>query len=331
MGERDARFDVLAIGNAMVDVLAHADDSVVAAHGMVKGTMNLIDAERARELYAAMPPAIEMSGGSAANTAVGVAMLGGRAAYIGKVADDQLGGVFRHDISAAGVAYEHPPANDSSTGTCLILITPDAHRTMNTFLGAGADLGPDDIDEALVRDSLVVYLEGYLWDPPPAKEAFLKAMRIAREAGRRVALTLSDPFCVERHRDEVLELARDHVDVLFANEAELMSLYQLTEFEAAVERVRADCEMAAVTRSEKGSVVVAGAQTHAIAAEPVEQLVDTTGAGDLYAAGFLVGLTQGRPLDVCGRLGGVAAAEIISHVGPRPEQDLRALASSILG
>jgi sugar/nucleoside kinase (ribokinase family) len=298
---------------------------------MAKGTMNLIDAERARELYAAMPPAIEMSGGSAANTAVGVAMLGGRAAYIGKVADDQLGGVFRHDIRAAGVAYEHPPANDSSTGTCLILITPDAHRTMNTFLGAGADLGPDDIDEALVRDSLVVYLEGYLWDPPPAKEAFLKAMRIAREAGRRVALTLSDPFCVERHRDEFLELARDHVDVLFANEAELMSLYQLTEFEAAVERVRADCEMAAVTRSEKGSVIVAGAQTHAIAAEPVEQLVDTTGAGDLYAAGFLVGLTQGRPLDVCGRLGGIAAAEIISHVGPRPEQDLRALASSILG
>jgi sugar/nucleoside kinase (ribokinase family) len=331
MGERDARFDVLAIGNAMVDVLAHADDSVVAAHGMVKGTMNLIDAERARELYAAMPPAIEMSGGSAANTAVGVAMLGGRAAYIGKVADDQLGGVFRHDISAAGVAYEHPPANDSSTGTCLILITPDAHRTMNTFLGAGADLGPDDIDEALVRDSLVVYLEGYLWDPPPAKEAFLKAMRIAREAGRRVALTLSDPFCVERHRDEFLELARDHVDVLFANEDELMSLYQLTDFEAAIERVRADCEMAAVTRSEKGSVIVAGAQTHAIAAEPVEQLVDTTGAGDLYAAGFLVGLTQGRPLDVCGRLGGIAAAEIISHVGPRPEQDLRALASSILG
>jgi sugar/nucleoside kinase (ribokinase family) len=268
---------------------------------------------------------VEVSGGSAANTAVGVALLGGRAAYIGKVSADELGDLFRHDIKAAGVAYDMPSTAGSSTGLCLILITPDAHRTMNTYLGAGADLGPEDIDDSLVASSLVTYLEGYLWDPGRAKEAFLKAVRVARQAGRKVALTLSDPFCVERHREEFVDLAERHVDILFANEAEIMSLYQVATFDQALQRVRAHCEIAALTRSEKGSVVVSGDEVHVVDAEPVEHLIDTTGAGDLYAAGFLVGYTQGRDLATCARMGGIAAAEVISHFGARPEHDLQAL------
>jgi sugar/nucleoside kinase (ribokinase family) len=318
--------DVVAIGNALVDVIADVDEAFIGAHGLNRGTMTLIDAERAEALYAAMPPALEMSGGSAGNTIAGVASLGGRAAYIGKVADDQLGRVFRHDIRAAGVTYGVPPANGGApTGRCLIVVTPDAQRTMNTYLGAGAGLGPEDVDEALIAGAKVTYLEGYLWDPPRAKEAFLKATRVAHEAGRKVSLTLSDPFCVDRYREEFLDLVRHHVDILFANEIEIMSLYKAGDFDAALQHVRGHCEVAALTRSEKGSVIVAGGEVHVIDAARVQHVVDTTGAGDMYAAGFLYGYTRGMDLARCGRIGAIAAAEVISHFGARPEVSLRSL------
>lgn len=326
----DARYDVMAIGNALVDVIVHADDALLQAHGMAKGAMTLIDEERAHALYELMPPAVEMSGGSAGNTIAGVASLGGRAAYIGKVSDDQLGEVFRHDIRAAGVAYDvAPAAGGSSTGRCLIFVTPDAQRTMNTYLGASSTLGPGDVDEALVASARVTYLEGYLWDPPPAKEAFLKAARIAHEAGRKVALTLSDAFCVDRYRESFLDLVEHHVDVLFANQAEILSLYQVSSFDDALQRVRGHCEIAALTRSAKGSVVAGGDEVHVIDAAPA-RVIDTTGAGDAYAAGFLFGLTSGRDLAVCGRIGAIAAAEVISHVGARPETRLADLVRKLL-
>lgn len=319
----DTRYDVLAIGNALVDVIVHADDALLLAQGMAKGAMTLIDEERAHALYDLMPPAVEISGGSAGNTIAGVASLGGRAAYIGKVSDDQLGDVFRHDIRAAGVAYGvAPAAGGLSTGRCLIFVTPDAQRTMNTYLGASSTLGPGDVDEALVASARVTYLEGYLWDPPPAKDAFLKAARIAHGASRKVALTLSDAFCVDRYRESFLDLVEYHIDVLFANEAEILSLYQVSSFDDALQRVRGHCEIAALTRSAKGSVVVSDGEVHVIDASPVARVVDTTGAGDLYAAGFLFGLTSGRDLASCGRIGAIAAAEVISHVGARPETRL---------
>jgi len=322
----ETQHDVVAIGNALVDVIADVDEAFIASQGLNRGAMTLIDAERAEGLYAAMPPAIEMSGGSAGNTIAGVASLGGRAAYIGKVADDQLGRVFRHDIRAAGVTYEVPPANGGApSGRCLIVVTPDAQRTMNTFLGAGVDLGPEDVDAALIAGAQVTYLEGYLWDPPRAKEAFLKATRVAHEAGRKVSLTLSDPFCVDRYREEFLDLVEHHVDILFANEIEIMSLYQVADFDAALQRVRGHCEVAALTRSEKGSVIVAGDEVHVVDAAPVSRVVDTTGAGDMYAAGFLYGYTQELELARCGRIGAIAAAEVISHYGARPEVSLRSL------
>ena len=322
-----AAHDVLAIGNAIVDVLSHADDDFLAGHGLTKGAMTLIDAGRAAALYAAMGPGVEVSGGSAANTAAGIASFGGKAAFIGKVRDDQLGDVFSHDIRAAGVSFASAPATEGEpTGRCLILVTPDAQRTMQTFLGAGGDLGPEDVDEALVAASRVTYLEGYLWDPPPAKEAFLKAAGIAKGAGRKVALSLSDSFCVDRHRAEFLDLVNNHVHILFANEAEITSLYEVGEFDEALQRVRGHCEIAALTRSEKGSVIVAGDEVHVLDAATAGQVVDTTGAGDLYAAGFLHGYTRGEDLAVCGHLGGIAAAEIISHFGARPETPLAELA-----
>ncbi len=318
-------FDVTGIGNAIVDVLAHADDAKLTALGVDKGVMTLIDAQRAEQIYAQMGPGIECSGGSAANTIAGLAALGGKGAYIGKVRNDQLGDVFRHDLRSQGVAFDTAAAQDGvSTARCLILVTPDAQRTMMTFLGACVDLGPEDIDPAVIANAKVTYLEGYLWDPPKAKEAFRTAARIAHEAGRKVALSLSDPFCVGRHRAEFLELLSDHVDILFANEAEITSLYQ-TDFEDAVRQVRQHCDIAALTRSEKGSIVVAGGQVVVQGAEPVSKVVDTTGAGDLYAAGFLYGFTQGRDLGTCARLGGICAAEIIGHVGARPEANLAQL------
>jgi len=327
-----ADFDVVGLGNALVDVLAHADDAFLAAHDRVKGSMTLIDAEQAERLYGAMGPGIEVSGGSTANSLVGLASLGGRAAFVGRVAADQLGAVFAHDIRAAGVHFAAPPADGGPpTGRCLILVTPDAERTLNTFLGAAAEFGPEDVDVDLVRAAQVTYLEGYLWDQPRAKEAFRHAARVAHDAGRRVALTLSDSFCVERHRADFLALVEHDVDILFANEAEICALYEVTDFDDALQRVDRHCEIAALTRSAKGSLVISGSEVHLVDAVPVPGgVVDTTGAGDLYAAGFLYGLTHGYDLGTSGRLGVLAAAEVVSHLGARPETSLAVLAADLL-
>jgi sugar/nucleoside kinase (ribokinase family) len=295
---------------------------------MRKGTMMLIDEARARAIYDGMGPAVEISGGSAANTIVGVASLGARATFIGKVKDDPLGHVFGHDIRAAGVTFATPPASGGpSTGRCYVLVTPDGERTMNTFLGAAQDLTPDDIDPDAIAGAGIIYLEGYLWDPPRAKEAFLKAAKIAHEAERLVALTLSDAFCVDRYRAEFLDLIRSRtVDLVFANERELHSLYETGDTDSALAALRNDATLAVITRSEKGCLVVTREETDAVPAAPVERVVDATGAGDLFAAGFLVGLSRDADMRSCARLGALAAAEVISHIGARPETSLRALA-----
>ena len=322
------RYDVLGIGNAIVDVIARTEEDFLLKQGMHKGTMALIDEPRAQAIYEAMGPALEMSGGSAANTIVGLASLGARSAFIGKIKDDVLGRAFAHDIRAAGVAFATPPAADGpSTARCYVLVTPDGERTMNTFLGAAQDLHPADIDADMVAASAVLYLEGYLWDPKNAKDAFLKAAAIAHEAERTVALTLSDAFCVDRWRAEFLHLMRSRtVDLIFANEAELHSLYQTADFDAAVSALRADIGVAVVTRSEKGCLVISRDGTEAVPAFPVERVVDTTGAGDLFAAGFLCGLARDADDRTCGRLGALAAAEVIGHLGARPETSLKDLA-----
>ncbi|HYD66104.1 adenosine kinase [Azospirillum sp.] len=326
-----ALYDVTGIGNAIVDVIAHADDAFLAANGIEKGAMTLIDAARAEELYGRMGPGVEVSGGSAGNTMAGFASLGGRGAYVGKVCNDQLGSVFRHDITAAGVHFATDPLHGGApTARCLILVTPDAQRSMNTYLGACVELGPEDIDEAMIAASQVTYLEGYLWDPPRAKEAFLKAAGAAHAAGRKVSLSLSDSFCVHRHHDEFLDLVANHVDILFANEHEIGALYGTDDIAVAVEAVKGHCEVAALTRSEKGAVIVAGGQVFEVPAAPVDRVVDTTGAGDLYAAGFLYGYTRGLAPAVCGRLGAIAAAEVISHVGARPEVSLAELVKGVV-
>jgi sugar/nucleoside kinase (ribokinase family) len=319
----DRKFDLLTIGNALVDVLTHATDEFIdeqaAAHGMQRGGMTLISEPRAVELYSLMGPGTEMSGGSAGNTIAGFASFGGRGAYIGKVAQDQLGEVFKHDLKAQGVYFGTTPlAVGAPTGRCLILVTPDGQRTMNTFLGAAVELSPDDIDAETVADAAVTYLEGYLFDKDLAKEAFRTASKIAHDSGNRVSLTLSDSFCVGRHRADFLELVANHVDILFANDAELISLYETETFEQAVKAVKGHCEIAAVTRGEKGSVIIAGDQIVEVKAEPVAKVMDTTGAGDQYAAGFLYGFTQGMGLAQSGCLGSMAAAEVITHMGPRP-------------
>lgn len=324
-----ARYDVVALGNAIVDVIAPVEDAFLAGHGVAKGAMTLIDEARAAALYAAMPPAREVSGGSAANTAAGVASLGGRAAYLGKVAADQLGEVFAHDIRAAGVDFATAPLKGGpATARCLILVTPDAQRSMSTFLGASSLIASADVDASTIEAAQILYLEGYLFDREEAKRAFIRAAEIAKSAGRRVALTLSDPFCVHRHRASFRQLVAHHVDILFANEAEIVALYEAAGFNDALAAVRQDCALAFLTRSEKGSVVVQGAAAHEVPAAPVDPaVVDTTGAGDLYAAGALFGLAHGRsPID-CGRLGSLAAAEAISHYGARPETSLHSLAA----
>jgi adenosine kinase len=323
-----ARFDVLGIGNAIVDVIARTEEDLLLKQGMHKGTMALIDEARAQAIYDAMGPAMETSGGSAANTIVGLASLGSRSAFIGKVKDDELGRTFAHDIRAAGAAYTTSPAADGpSTARCYVLVTPDGERTMNTYLGAAQDLHPADIDADLVAASAVLYLEGYLWDPKNAKDAFIKAAKIAHEAERTVALSLSDAFCVDRWRAEFLQLMRSGtVDLIFANETELHSLYQTSDFDTAVAALRADVSAAVVTRSEKGCIVLGPEGTEAVPAFPIERVVDTTGAGDLFAAGFLSGLARGADDRTCGRLGALAAAEVIQHLGARPEASLRDLA-----
>jgi sugar/nucleoside kinase (ribokinase family) len=323
-----AHFDVLGIGNAIVDVIARAEDAFLVTHGMRKGAMALIDEARAAAIYDSMGPAIEISGGSAANTIAGVGSFGARAAFIGKIKDDQLGQAFRHDIRAAGVTFDTAPAGDGpATARSYILVTPDGQRTMNTYLGAAQDLTVGDIDADAISSSAIIYLEGYLWDPPHAKEAFKRAATIAHQAERLVALTLSDAFCVDRYRPEFLELMRSGtVDLIFANEAELRSLYEIEDFDAGVAALRKDVGVAVVTRSEKGCVVAAKEGVAAVPAFPVERVVDTTGAGDLFAAGFLVGLARGADHETAAKLGALAAAEVIQHLGARPETSLKALA-----
>jgi sugar/nucleoside kinase (ribokinase family) len=323
-----AKYDVLAIGNALFDVLVRAEDDFLVKHGMAKGGMALIDEARAAAIYADMGQATEMSGGSAANTIVGLASLGARAAYVGKVKDDQIGRLYSHDIRAAGVAFDTKPASDGpATGCSYILITPDGERTMNTYLGAAQDLGPADIDPEQIAAAALIYLEGYLWDPKNAKEAFLKASQIAHGAGRQVALTLSDPFCVDRYRDEFLELMRSGtVDLIFANESELHSLYQTSDFDSALNQLQNDVGLGVVTRSEKGCAVVAKDAVTLVPAARIEKLVDTTGAGDLFAAGFLFGLARNAGYENAGRLGALAAAEVIQHIGARPQLSLKELA-----
>jgi sugar/nucleoside kinase (ribokinase family) len=325
-----AKYDVLAIGNAIFDVLVQTDESFLAQHGMTKGGMTLIDEARALAIYNAMGPAVEMSGGSAANTIVGVANLGAKAAYVGKVKDDQIGRLYSHDIRAAHVVFETKPASAGpATGCSYILVTPDGERTMNTYLGAAQDLSPADVDPAQIAASAMVYLEGYLWDPKQAKEAFLKASTIAHGAGRQVALTLSDSFCVDRYRGEFLELMRSGtVDLIFANEAELHSLYQTSDFDTALKQLAEDVKLGVVTRSEKGCLVAAGDTITAVPAFPIDKVVDTTGAGDLFAAGFLFGLVRGAGHENAGRLGALAAAEVIQHIGARPQTSLKTLAQA---
>jgi sugar/nucleoside kinase (ribokinase family) len=323
-----AKYDVLGIGNAIFDVLVQTDEGFLNRHGMAKGGMALIDEARATAIYQDMGPATEMSGGSAANTIVGVANLGARAAYVGKVKDDQIGRLYSHDIRAAGVAFGTKPASDGpATGCSYILVTPDGERTMNTYLGAAQDLTPADIDAAEIAASHIVYLEGYLWDPKNAKEAFVKAATIAHGAGRQVALTLSDSFCVDRYRDEFLDLMRKGtVDLIFANEAELHALYQTSDFDTALKQLRDDTKLGVVTRSEKGCVVASKDSVVAAPAFPIGRLVDTTGAGDLFAAGFLFGLVRNAGYENAGRLGALAAAEVIQHIGARPQVSLKELA-----
>jgi len=320
--------DVVGIGNAIVDVLAQAEESFITAEKLAKGTMALIDEDRARALYERMGSGIEASGGSAANTIAGVASLGGKAAYIGKVADDLLGKVFAHDLRATGVRYDTEPLQGGpATARCLILVTPDAQRTMNTFLGASVEFQPGDVDRSLVEAAQVTYLEGYLFDRPLAKAAFRQAGEIAHKAGRKVSLTLSDPFCVDRHRADFRDLIRGHVDILFANEAEICSLYETKDFDQAAAAVRGEAEIAVLTRSEKGATVVTAKDRVSVPAAPVARVVDTTGAGDLFASGFLYGYTRGKDFTYCAKLGALCAAEIISHFGARPEVKLKDLAA----
>jgi sugar/nucleoside kinase (ribokinase family) len=324
-------FDVLGLGNALVDVIASVDDAFIEAHDFPRGATTMVDLDRAEAVYADLPPAQEISGGSCANTIAGLASFGARVAFVGRVRDDQLGKVYTHDLRSLGVHFDVPPATSGpATGRCLIMVTPDAHRTQCTYLGASTFIGPEDVDPAVVARAQVTYLEGYLWDQPPAKDAIRKAAGAARGARRQVALTLSDPFCVDRHREEFRVLVADEIDVLFANEAEICSLYEVDDFDAALQRLRRHCRVGALTRSERGSVVIAGHEVHVIDAEPVDRLVDTTGAGDQYAAGFLYGLTHGHDLATCGRLGSIAAAEVISHFGARPAVSLAELAERVI-
>ena len=323
--EDGATLDVVGIGNALVDVLSHEDESFITEQGLVKGSMTLIETDRVAELYDAMGPGVEISGGSVANSMAGVASFGGRAGYLGRVFDDQLGAVFAHDLRAQGVVFRAPPAVDGPpTGRCLIVVTPDAERTLHTYLGAAAHFGPDDIDGELVSTARFTFLEGYLFDRPEAKAAYWKASEIAHAAGRKVALTLSDTFCVERHLDEWRPLVVDAVDVLFANEAELFAFYGLPLADA-VNELRTHVGLACVTLGERGSLLVTPDEVVEVAAEPVTQVLDTTGAGDLYAAGVLYGLSQQLPLAECGRLGSLAASEVISHMGARPARSLAEL------
>ncbi|PZQ45785.1 MAG: adenosine kinase [Micavibrio aeruginosavorus] len=324
------QYGVVAIGNAIVDVLSHATDAFVTEqaekYGMPRGGMTLVTPERALQLYDSMGPAVEMSGGSAGNTIACYASFGGAGAYIGKVGKDQLGEIYRHDMKAIGVTHQTAPVSSgTATARCMILVTPDGQRTMNTFLGACVELSPADIDEEIIKASAITYLEGYLFDPPLAMEAFYKAAKIAHEADRKVSLTLSDSFCVNRHRKAFQDFVENEVDILFANEEEIKALYEVEHFDDVIPVLKDKCGIIAITRSEKGSVIVRGDSITTVKAAPVGKIMDTTGAGDAYAAGFLFGLTEGMSMAQCGELGSLAAAEVISHMGPRPEIELATL------
>lgn len=323
------KYGVVAVGNALLDVISQVSDDFIAQQGgMEKGAMTLVEETRAVDLYASMSNRTETSGGSAANTMAGFASFGGTGAFIGKVADDEVGKIFQNDIQSLGVKYETQPlVIGPSTGRCMILVTSDADRTMNTFLGASVELSPTDVDKNLITSAQVTYLEGYLFDKEQAKQAFITAAECAHEAGHRIALTLSDPFCVDRHRDDFLKLIENHVDILFANEDEIKSLYQTEIFDDALAQIDKHVEIAAVTRSEKGAVIRSKGETISVPAVPVEKVIDTTGAGDQFAAGFLYGFTEGKDLAECGKLGTIAAAEVISHIGPRPAVQLSTLAA----
>ena len=328
----NTQFDVLAIGNAIVDVLVHTDDGFLNTYGLTKGTMSLVDSDASQDLYYKVGAAVECSGGSAANTIDGVASLGGRGAFIGKVCDDELGRVFTHDMRTTGVHFETAPTIDgAATATSLVLVTPDAERTMQTYLGACIELSPDDINAEEISAAEVTYLEGYLWDPPAAKQAFIKAAELAHSAGREISLSLSDPFCVDRHRADFAELTNRHVDILFANEEEIMSLYLAETFDEALAAVRGQCKIAALTRNAEGCVIASGNEVFTVAAETVDEVVDTTGAGDAFAAGFLVGYTQGCDLLTSARMANIAAGEAISHLGARPAVCLADLVGERIG
>lgn len=321
------RYDVVGIGSAIVDILSKANEDFLQRHGMVKGTMALIDSTQSKALYADMGKSVNISGGSAANSMAGIASLGGRPAFIGKVGADELGEIFKHEIKVAGVDFHGGQKNSTllPTAVCLILVTPDAQRTMNTFLGACTELGPADIDESMISSAHITYIEGYQWDTPQAKEAILKACVTAKSAGRKVALSLSDPFVVDRHRTDLLKLIYDHVDLLFGNEAEVFKLYETSDFDTAVRKLRQSNTLACMTLGARGAVVVDVMSTATVPAAPIKQVVDTTGAGDLFAAGFLYGYTNGRDMVRSAKIGALAAAEVISHMGARPEVSLRDL------
>ena len=332
MDPMEKTYDVVGIGNAIVDVLVQANDDLIDNFELTKGTMALVDEAQAERLYASVGPGLETSGGSAANTLAGVAQLGGRAGFIGRVRNDQLGGIFSHDIRSVGARFDTPAATEGpSTARCLILVTPDAQRTMCTYLGASVGLDPADLDLEMVAQAKVLYLEGYLWDSDEAKAAFIAAAEVARAHGGEVALSLSDAFCVERHRESFQELVDGHVDILFANEMEITALYKANSFEEAADQVRGRCKLAALTRSEQGSVVLNGSGTHSIAPFQLGPLLDTTGAGDLYAAGFLHAYTQGQAVEACGRLGSLCAGQVVTQLGPRPQGSLKQLVAQHLG
>lgn len=327
-----SEYDLAGIGNAMVDVLATVDDAFLEEQTLDKGAMTLVDMDRVKEIYAKMPPAQEVSGGSCGNTMAGFASLGGKGVFIGKVRDDQLGDVFRRDLQSIGVDFFTPATTEGpQTGSCLVLITPDAQRTMCTYLGAASNLTPKDIDKDIIQAAKVVYMEGYLFDPPDAQDAFVEAADLAHDAGQKVSITLSDPFCVDRHRHAFQMLVADHTDILFGNEEEIKSLYQVDDFDAALQQVRGHCEIACLTRSSKGSVILSGDEVHIIDPMPLDPVVDTTGAGDQFAAGFLYGYTQGMDLRKCGEIATLTATEVISHVGARPDVNLKELVERELG
>lgn len=329
-----AAFDVAGIGNALVDVVSHVDDGFLTEQQLAKGTMTLVDSGTADFLYGKMPPGIEVSGGSCANTMAAIASLGGKGAYIGKVKDDYFGQVFRHDMNSIGVQFSNEASTDGpATGRCLVLVSPDAQRTMCTDLGVASTLGVGDLNGGVIQNSRVTYMEGYLFDRPEAQRAFIRAAEYAHDSGYKVSISLSDPFCVDRHRDAFRDLVAEHIDILFANEDEIMSLYEAAVFDDAIQMLHTHgrVDIACLTRSEKGSVIIHGDEVHVIDAEPVREVVDTTGAGDLYAAGFLYGYTQDLGLGLCGRIAAIAAAEVISHNGARPEHDLAALVKEKLG